>query len=157
HRTVRLGPHDRLDPNGNGCGKGACRAIAADDAGEDRAARRLSRFRSRRRDFRADFLCAQQRNLPVQPNPADPLDPSFRRLDAREARSAAQRRICAVVYAARSLRRRVWLGPDLMAIVYDKLMALKIADVEHTYTDKDTMLYALGVGLGHDPLDLKQL
>ena len=44
-----------------------------------------------------------------------------------------------------------------MAIDYDKLLALKIADVEHTYTDKDTMLYALGVGLGHDPLDEKQL
>jgi acyl dehydratase len=44
-----------------------------------------------------------------------------------------------------------------MPIIYEKLLALKIPDVEHTYTDKDTMLYALGVGLGHDPLDLKQL
>ena len=44
-----------------------------------------------------------------------------------------------------------------MAINYDKLLALKIPDVEHAYTDKDTILYALGVGLGHDPLDLKQL
>jgi hypothetical protein len=44
-----------------------------------------------------------------------------------------------------------------MAINYEKLLALKIPDAEHTYTDKDTMLYALGVGLGHDPLDLKQL
>jgi acyl dehydratase len=44
-----------------------------------------------------------------------------------------------------------------MAIVYDKLLALKFPDVEHKYTDKDTMLYALGVGLGHDPLDLGQL
>jgi acyl dehydratase len=44
-----------------------------------------------------------------------------------------------------------------MAINYEKLLALKIPDVEHTYTDKDAMLYALGVGLGHDPLDLKQL
>jgi acyl dehydratase len=44
-----------------------------------------------------------------------------------------------------------------MAIDYDKLMALKIPDAEHSYTDKDTMLYALGVGLGHDPLDLDQL
>ena len=38
-----------------------------------------------------------------------------------------------------------------------KLLALKIPDAEHTYTDKDTMLYALGVGLGHDPLDAEQL
>ena len=44
-----------------------------------------------------------------------------------------------------------------MAIDYDKLLALKIPDAAHTYTDRDTMLYALGVGLGHDPLDLKQL
>ncbi len=44
-----------------------------------------------------------------------------------------------------------------MAIDYDKLLALRFPDVEHAYTDKDTMLYALGVGLGHDPLDLGQL
>ena len=44
-----------------------------------------------------------------------------------------------------------------MAINYDKLLALKIPDVEHRYTDKDTMLYALGVGLGHDPTDPAQL
>ena len=37
-----------------------------------------------------------------------------------------------------------------MAIDYEKLLALKIPDSEHSYTDKDTMLYALGVGLGHD-------
>ena len=44
-----------------------------------------------------------------------------------------------------------------MAIDYDKLMALKIKDAEHTYTEKDTILYALGVGLGHDPTDRAQL
>ena len=44
-----------------------------------------------------------------------------------------------------------------MAIVYDKLMALKIPDAEHSYGVKDTMLYALGVGLGHDPTDRQQL
>ncbi|MBM3528035.1 MAG: 3-alpha,7-alpha,12-alpha-trihydroxy-5-beta-cholest-24-enoyl-CoA hydratase [Alphaproteobacteria bacterium] len=44
-----------------------------------------------------------------------------------------------------------------MPIDYDKLLALKIPEAEHTYTDKDTILYALGVGLGHDPLDAKQL
>jgi acyl dehydratase len=46
---------------------------------------------------------------------------------------------------------------QVMPIDYDKLLALKIPDAEHTYTDRDTMLYALGVGVGHDPLDLKQL
>jgi hypothetical protein len=44
-----------------------------------------------------------------------------------------------------------------MAIVYEKLLALKIPDVEHTYAPKDCMLYALGVGLGLDPLDEDQL
>jgi acyl dehydratase len=44
-----------------------------------------------------------------------------------------------------------------MPIHYDRLMALDIPVVEHTYTTKDTILYALGVGLGHDPLDEKQL
>jgi len=44
-----------------------------------------------------------------------------------------------------------------MAIVYDKLMALKIPDAEHTYSVKDTMLYALGVGVGQDPTDRAQL
>src|SRR4030081_2071749 len=43
-----------------------------------------------------------------------------------------------------------------MAVDYDKLLALKIPDAEHTYGDKDTMLYALGVGLGHDPTDPAQ-
>ena len=44
-----------------------------------------------------------------------------------------------------------------MTINYEKLLALKIPEVEHTYTDKDTILYALGVGLGHDPLDPGEL
>ena len=35
-----------------------------------------------------------------------------------------------------------------MTIVYDKLLALKIPEVEHHYGPKDCMLYALGVGLG---------
>ncbi|MBZ0139617.1 MAG: MaoC family dehydratase N-terminal domain-containing protein [Pseudorhodoplanes sp.] len=44
-----------------------------------------------------------------------------------------------------------------MPIVYDKLLTLKIPDVEHAYTDKDTILYALGVGLGYDPLNADEL
>jgi len=44
-----------------------------------------------------------------------------------------------------------------MPIVYEKLLALKIPDVEHSYDPKDCMLYALGVGLGLDPMDEQQL
>ena len=44
-----------------------------------------------------------------------------------------------------------------MAINYDKLMATKIRDAEQTYTEKDTILYALGVGMGQDPTDRAQL
>jgi acyl dehydratase len=44
-----------------------------------------------------------------------------------------------------------------MAIDYDKLINWKFDDIEQTYTSKDTILYALGVGLSMDPLDLDQL
>ena len=44
-----------------------------------------------------------------------------------------------------------------MPIVYEKLLALKIPDVEASYGPKDCMLYALGVGLGLDPMDEQQL
>ena len=59
------------------------------------------------------FVGAQQRDLPVQPAAADPRDPSLRRLDAGEARRAAQGRVRPVVHAARALRRRVLLGSDV--------------------------------------------
>jgi len=39
----------------------------------------------------------------------------------------------------------------------DKLLALDIPEVEQTYGPKDCILYALGVGLGHDPTDEEQL
>ena len=44
-----------------------------------------------------------------------------------------------------------------MAIDYDRLMHWPFAPVEQTYTEKDTMLYTLGVGVGADPLDEGQL
>ena len=44
-----------------------------------------------------------------------------------------------------------------MTIVYDILMALEIAPVEQIYEAKDCMLYALGVGLGHDPMNENEL
>jgi acyl dehydratase len=44
-----------------------------------------------------------------------------------------------------------------MPIVYDKLMATKLAPAEQAYEPKDCMLYALGVGLGHDPTNEDEL
>ncbi|MGA8652935.1 MAG: MaoC/PaaZ C-terminal domain-containing protein [Xanthobacteraceae bacterium] len=44
-----------------------------------------------------------------------------------------------------------------MTIVYDMLMALDIAPVDQFYDAKDCMLYALGVGLGHDPTNEDEL
>ncbi|MBX3661172.1 MAG: MaoC family dehydratase N-terminal domain-containing protein [Burkholderiales bacterium] len=44
-----------------------------------------------------------------------------------------------------------------MAINYEKLLNFDIPQVEQKLTKRDTMLYALGVGLGSDPVDLKQL
>lgn len=44
-----------------------------------------------------------------------------------------------------------------MAIVYEKLLALDIPAVEHSYGPKDCMLYALGLGLGQDPMNKDEL
>jgi acyl dehydratase len=39
----------------------------------------------------------------------------------------------------------------------ERLLSLKLPDIEQHYTEKDAMLYALGVGLGHDPVDEREL
>lgn len=44
-----------------------------------------------------------------------------------------------------------------MTINYDKLMAWPFEDVRHRYTARDTMLYALGLGLGTTPTDEDEL
>ncbi|HYM30603.1 MAG TPA: MaoC/PaaZ C-terminal domain-containing protein, partial [Candidatus Cybelea sp.] len=44
-----------------------------------------------------------------------------------------------------------------MAINYDKLMSAKFPEKEFQYTERDTMLYALGVGMGRDPMDRSEL
>jgi hypothetical protein len=40
-----------------------------------------------------------------------------------------------------------------MSIDYDKLRSLAIPDAETHYSERDTMLYALSLGLGADPHD----
>jgi acyl dehydratase len=44
-----------------------------------------------------------------------------------------------------------------MTIVYEKVMALTVPPVEVSYGPKDCMLYALGVGLGQDPMNEDEL
>jgi acyl dehydratase len=44
-----------------------------------------------------------------------------------------------------------------MAIIYDKLLALKIPDVERTYAARDAIFYALSLGLGQDPVNADEL
>jgi acyl dehydratase len=44
-----------------------------------------------------------------------------------------------------------------MAISYEKLLALKIPDIEHDFGAKDCILYALGLGLGQDPMNEDEL
>jgi acyl dehydratase len=44
-----------------------------------------------------------------------------------------------------------------MPLNVDKLLSLKIPPVEHRYGPKDCILYALGLGLGQDPLNADEL
>jgi len=44
-----------------------------------------------------------------------------------------------------------------MPIDYDTLKNWPLAPIEQTYDERDTILYALGVGLGTDPVDTDQL
>ncbi len=44
-----------------------------------------------------------------------------------------------------------------MAINYHQLMSLRIPEVRQSYSHRDSLLYALSLGLGNDPLDPRQL
>jgi acyl dehydratase len=44
-----------------------------------------------------------------------------------------------------------------MALNYEQLMGLKRDGDRFAYTDREAMLYALGIGLGRDPLDANEL
>jgi acyl dehydratase len=49
------------------------------------------------------------------------------------------------------------MGSGVMTIIYDKLMALDVPPAEQSYGPKDCILYALGIGLGHDPMSEDEL
>ena len=44
-----------------------------------------------------------------------------------------------------------------MPLVYDHLMSLSLRDRPFSYAERDTMLYALSIGMGRDPLDRAEL
>ena len=44
-----------------------------------------------------------------------------------------------------------------MAMNYEHVMSLREEGQEFSYGDRETMLYALGVGFGRDALDEKEL
>ena len=44
-----------------------------------------------------------------------------------------------------------------MPATYEQLMALRANDVPHAYTERDSQLYALAIGMGRDPLDRAEL
>ncbi|MGY4408232.1 hypothetical protein ACVIYL_009035 [Bradyrhizobium sp. USDA 3315] len=44
-----------------------------------------------------------------------------------------------------------------MTINYEQLMAMKKLGQKYSYSDRDVMLYAIGIGMGADPLDKKEL
>src|ERR1700755_137057 len=44
-----------------------------------------------------------------------------------------------------------------MPIVYEELMALKNLGQKYSYSDREVMLYAYGIGMGADPMDEREL
>jgi acyl dehydratase len=44
-----------------------------------------------------------------------------------------------------------------MALIYDEVMAKVETDLPFSYTDSDTILYALSVGMGRNPVDAREL
>ena len=48
-------------------------------------------------------------------------------------------------------------GRTTMPLDYDKVMSLKSEGETFTYSDRESMLYALGVGFGRDPMNTDEL
>src|SRR5438445_11800460 len=66
--------------------------------------------------------------------------------------------VAVIVREVLTKRTRQPRAPLTMAIDPQKILNWKFPEIEHTYTEKDTILYALGLGCGSDtnePGDLK--
>src|SRR5215831_2252353 len=63
----------------------------------------------------------------------------------------------AIRYSPFAIRASCYDTVPSMPITYDKLLVLKIPEVEQSYGPKDCILYALGLGFGLDPVDEEQL
>ncbi len=44
-----------------------------------------------------------------------------------------------------------------MPIKYPEVMSLKTEGVPYAWSDREVMLYALGIGMGNDPMNEKEL
>ena len=44
-----------------------------------------------------------------------------------------------------------------MAINYDEIMSLEEKNLELSYSQRDSIIYSLGIGLGKDPMDTNEL
>src|SRR5581483_10149832 len=66
-------------------------------------------------------------------------------------------RPCALGEAAFNGRRPRGRRSTAMPIYYPDILDQRTAARTFTYGDKDVMLYALGIGLGADPMDEKEL
>ena len=44
-----------------------------------------------------------------------------------------------------------------MAVTFDELRGLSEKDVRHRYTERDSLLYAVSIGMGRDPLNRDEL
>jgi hypothetical protein len=44
-----------------------------------------------------------------------------------------------------------------MPVTYKNLMSQKLVNAAHNYTERDSMLYALSIGMGRDPLNEDEL
>src|SRR5215468_1396352 len=80
----------------------------------------------------------------------------------RAARQTSSSQACQHALWQSRWHRKSWLGIELlgatdMPLSYDKLMALKRTGDRFSYTDRETMLYAISIGMSRNPYDENEL